>query len=176
MGKYEYKYPRPALTTDAIVFGVDKKLKKVQVLLILRKNDPFKNQWAFPGGFVDIDETVENCVVRELEEETGLKQKTFEQLITVSELERDPRTRTISVVFWSLIKTNYDIKGLDDAKDAKWFSVTELPELAFDHKKILEKAIKKLKFRLSAKMLFFDFFGELSDDEIKIIDDTIKKI
>ncbi|MBN2891153.1 MAG: NUDIX hydrolase [Bacteroidales bacterium] len=165
---YTYKYPRPALTTDALVFGFDKEQKKLKILLIQRKNEPFKGKWALPGGFVDMDETVETCVSRELEEETGLKIKKFEQLITASKVDRDPRGRTVSVVFWTLINADYSAKGLDDASDANWFTITDLPELAFDHFDIIHFAINQLKFRLSEKELFTEFFSEISVDDLKI--------
>jgi 8-oxo-dGTP diphosphatase len=155
---HSYKYPRPALTTDALIFGFDAEKQELQILLIQRGNEPYKNQWALPGGFVDMDETVEKCVVRELEEETSLKNIKFEQLITASKIGRDPRGRTVSVVFWSLINTNYNIVGLDDAKDAQWFSIKKLPKIAFDHTEIINYAIEQLKFRLKAKENFQEFF------------------
>lgn len=159
---FSYKYPRPALTTDALVFGFDEKKQDLQILLIQRKNEPFKGQWALPGGFVDMDETVEKCVVRELEEETSLTNIKFEQLITASKTDRDPRGRTVSVIFWSLINTNYNVVGLDDAKDAQWFSIKNLPKIGFDHLEIINYAIEQLKFRLKIKEYFQEFFEDIN--------------
>lgn len=169
---HTYKYPRPALTTDALVFGYDAKSQKLKILLIQRLNEPFKNKWALPGGFVDMNETVEQCVVRELKEETGLQINNFEQLITASKLNRDPRGRTISVVFWAITEINYEVNGYDDAKDAKWFSIFDLPELAFDHSEILSFAIKKLAFRLKNSNIYTYFFNnQVINDNL----DNIKK-
>ena len=131
-----YKYPRPALTVDAIVF---RKTSKTEVLLIQRGNEPFKNLWAFPGGFVDMDETVEQAAVRELFEETGIKGIELKQFYTFSAINRDPRHRTVSVVFVGFTEKNIEPKAGDDAKNAKWFELDNLPELAFDHAEILEK-------------------------------------
>lgn len=167
---YEYKYPRPALTTDALVFGYDVQQNDLNVLLIQRLNNPFKDQWALPGGFVDMDETVEVSVSRELEEETGLKNIDFEQLVTASKIGRDPRGRTVSVVFWAISEIDYNIEGRDDAKDAKWFSVNNLPKMAFDHNEIIEYAINQLKFRLKIHQNFPYFFKN------KIIIENIDRI
>ena len=136
---YCYKYPRPALTVDALVFSSDEK-----VLLIQRKNPPFKGLWALPGGFVDMDETPEEAVVRELEEETGLSGIPFEQFHTYGAVERDPRHRTISVVFIGNVNNTSEFQpiGGDDAADAQWFSVDQLPNIAFDHKKIILDGIQ----------------------------------
>ena len=149
-----------------MVLGYDEKLKTLQVLLIKRSKYPYEGAWALPGGFVDMNETAEKCVLRELKEETGLKDVKFEQLFTASKVDRDPRGRTISVIFWALIKTNYQVKGSDDATEAKWFDVLKLPVLAFDHKKIIKYAISQLKFRLKAKKYFKDFFTNINSDEV----------
>lgn len=170
---YTYKYPRPALTTDALIFGYDEEINELKLLLIQRLNEPFKDKWALPGGFVDMDESVEECVVRELEEETGLTGFKFEQLYTASKLGRDPRGRTVSVIFWSIAKINYAAKGHDDAKQASWFSVNNLPELAFDHSEIVELAINELKFRLKISEHFPVFFV---DEVIAQNINEIKKI
>ncbi len=133
---FTYKYPRPALTVDAIVL---KKTHVVQVLLIQRANEPFKEMWAFPGGFVDMDETVEEAVVRELEEETSLSGIELKQFHTFSAVDRDPRHRTVSVVFYGFANEKAIPIAGDDAKNAKWFGLDNLPKLAFDHQEILEK-------------------------------------
>lgn len=131
---YSYKYPRPALTVDALVFSSDRK-----VLLIQRKNPPFKGLWALPGGFVDMDETPEAAVERELEEETGLNEIALKQFHTYGALNRDPRHRTVSIVFIGEVEdsTGYSPTGMDDAADAQWFSVDDLPKIAFDHQEII---------------------------------------
>lgn len=131
-----YKYPRPALTVDAIVF---RKSLKLEVLLIERGAEPFKNMWAFPGGFVDMDETVEKAAERELFEETGLTGIELKQFHTFSAINRDPRHRTVSVVFVGFTELNIEPKAGDDAKNAKWFDLNNLPNLAFDHAEILKK-------------------------------------
>lgn len=173
---YTYKYPRPALTTDALIFGYDENTQDLKLLLIQRLNEPFKNMWALPGGFVDMDETVETGAVRELQEETNLKNVELEQLITASKVDRDPRGRTVSVVFWALINKNDDIKAQDDAKDVRWFSISDLPKLAFDHAEIINFALNQLKFRLKQKENFKTFFSN-SNQEIstKTLTFQIKK-
>ena len=137
---FTYEYPRLMLTVDAVVFR--KNGDKHEVLLIQRKFDPFVGMWALPGGFVDMNETVEQAVVRELEEETGLKMNNLQQLYTFSEIGRDPRGRTVSVTFFGVTDLhNSSVKGGDDAKDAQWFAINQLPELAFDHIRAVEMAI-----------------------------------
>jgi len=140
---FVYKYPRPALTVDAVVFCEEE--TNYSVLLIKRKNPPFQDCWAFPGGFVDMDETVEQAAVRELEEETCLNSISLRQLKTYSAIDRDPRGRTVSVVFVGFTdSTNSEVMGADDAAEAKWFQLNKLPELAFDHKGILQDAIEEI--------------------------------
>lgn len=133
---YSYKYPRVALTTDAIVFVTEN--NSTFVLLIKRGREPFKNRWALPGGFIEMDETLETACKRELEEETKLQVAKMKQFKTYDAINRDPRHRTISVVFSAELNEKQNVIGSDDASDAKWFSITELPELAFDHAVILK--------------------------------------
>ncbi|HEY9113421.1 MAG TPA: NUDIX hydrolase [Bacteroidales bacterium] len=140
---YTYPYPRLSLTVDAVVFKIID--SKKFILLIQRKNEPFLGKWALPGGFVDMDETLETAVSRELEEETGLKNIDLKQLHAFSELNRDPRGRTVSVVFWGIIKNEATPVSGDDAADARWFETDNLPELAFDHDEVVKMALKKLK-------------------------------
>lgn len=140
---YTYDYPRPALTVDAVVF---RQSGELEVLLIQRKNYPFEGMWALPGGFVDMEETVEEAVVRELYEETHLRLDHLQQLHTFSALGRDPRGRTVSVTFFGVIDPqNSQVRGGDDAMDAKWFKMSEIPSLAFDHIEAINMAMKRIK-------------------------------
>ena len=141
---YTYDYPRPMVTVDAAVFR--KTERGMEVLLIKRGNYPYEGMWALPGGFVDMEETLEEAVVRELQEETGLSGIQLKQLHAFSEIHRDPRGRNISINFYGIADSkNTDVKGGDDAADARWFPVDQLPELAFDHIKVVEMALKKIQ-------------------------------
>ena len=137
--EYTYKYPRPAVTADCVVM-TNEPLPKV--LLIQRGADPFKGAWAFPGGFMNMDETTEQCAIRELEEETGLKVTTVRQIGAYSKVDRDPRGRTITVAYLAIIDSPAEVKGQDDAAKAEWFPITELPHLAFDHYDIMQDAVR----------------------------------
>ena len=142
---YTYQYPRLAITVDAVVF---KNLNsKKFVLLIQRKNEPFKGEWALPGGFVDMEETLETAVQRELEEETGINNVELFQLHAFSSLDRDPRGRTVSVVFWGIADSETLPVSGDDAADANWFELEKLPMLAFDHDEVLKMALKKINVK-----------------------------
>ena len=132
---YSYQYQRAALTTDAIVFV--KKERATFVLLIERGREPFKNKWALPGGFIEMDETLELACKRELLEETGLEVEKMVQFKTYDSLTRDPRHRTISVVYSTELENKETVKGGDDAAQANWFLVDNLPQLAFDHEQII---------------------------------------
>ncbi|MHC4843490.1 MAG: NUDIX domain-containing protein [Planctomycetota bacterium] len=153
---YIYDWPRPMVTVDAIVFGFFNKTK-IKLLLIKRGNEPFKGQWALPGGFVGIDEELEAAVVRELEEETGLKGVQLEQLHTFGKIGRDPRGRQITIAYMGIINEEHEIvKGGDDADEANWFDINALPsEMAFDHSQIAEYAITQL----IQKKTYQDTFG-----------------
>jgi len=137
---YTYKYPRPAVTADSIVI-----MKEVEpkVLLIERGDEPFKGCWAFPGGFMNMDETTEQCAIRELEEETGLKVSKVHQIGAYSKVDRDPRGRTVTVAYLAIVAAPMAVNGQDDAAKAQWFPLSALPELAFDHDEIMQDAIKK---------------------------------
>ena len=142
MKNYCYEYPRPSYTVDAaIIAKADHK-----ILLILRKHDPFAGKWAFPGGFMDMDETPEEAIVRELEEETHITGVALKQFKTYGALGRDPRGRTISTLFLGFVKHSTDIspKGGDDAAEAQWFSLNNIPDLAFDHSVIAQELFNYL--------------------------------
>ncbi len=144
-GKYVYDWPRPTVSADAAVFSFFK--HRARLLLINRKYEPFKGKWALPGGFVDIDEELEDAVVRELAEETGLTGVKLEQMRTFGKCGRDPRGRQITVVFIGIAPNGRNkAKAGDDAAEAKWFDIEKLPkDLAFDHDEVIKFGIKKLK-------------------------------
>jgi len=144
-GEYIYDWPRPMVTADALVFTHSG--GKIKVLLIKRGNEPFKGKWAVPGGFVNMDEELEDAVLRELEEETGLTGVYLKQMHTFGTVERDPRGRQITVVFMGIAKEEQTkVQAGDDAAEAKWFDIEELPEeLAFDHDEVIRFAVGKLK-------------------------------
>lgn len=150
---YCYKYPHPALTTDCVIFGYEE--QELKVLLIERGNDPYKGSWAFPGGFIKMDETVEQGALRELKEETGLDNCFIEQFRVFSKVDRDPRERVITVAFYALVRIS-EVHGGDDAADAKWFSIDELPSLAFDHAEMFQAALAQLKRDIYFKPIGFD--------------------
>lgn len=135
---YTYKYPRPAVTADCVVIT---KESVPQVLLIERGNEPFKGCWAFPGGFMNMDETTEQCAIRELEEETGMKVTELHQIGAYSKVDRDPRGRTITVAYLVIVDNPVAVTGQDDAAKAQWFPIDALPPLAFDHDDIMRDAI-----------------------------------
>ena len=139
---YTYKYPRPAVTADCIVITKEAEPK---VLLIERGDEPFKGCWAFPGGFMNMDETTAQCAIRELEEETGLKVSEVHQIGAYSKVDRDPRGRTVTVAYLAIVDEPLAVNGQDDAAKAQWFLLSALPELAFDHDEIIQDAVKKYK-------------------------------
>lgn len=138
---YTYKYPRPAVTADCVVITKEEVPK---VLLIQRANEPYKDCWAFPGGFMEMNETTEQCAIRELKEETGLDVREMKQLGCYSEVDRDPRGRTITVAYLAFIDEPQEVQGFDDAAKAEWFPINDLPELAFDHDMIMSDITKQL--------------------------------
>lgn len=141
-GTYTYEYPRPAVTADSVVFcnGSD----GLSVLLIERANEPFKGCWAFPGGFMEMEEDAEDCAKRELKEETGLEIRTMRQLGAFTDVNRDPRGRTVSIAYYAVVEKS-EVVGADDAIQARWFPIDSIPPLAFDHDKILRMALEEIK-------------------------------
>lgn len=136
---YTYKYPRPAVTADCIVITKETDAK---VLLIERGDAPYKGCWAFPGGFMNMDETTEQCAIRELEEETGLQVNNVVQIGAYSKVDRDPRGRTVTIAYLAIVDRPLAVIGQDDAAQAEWWPLSNLPELAFDHDKIMQDAIR----------------------------------
>lgn len=177
-GKWESKFWHPALTTDAVVFGFDKEDASLQVLLIKRGKakagevGAFEGCWALPGGFLKQDEPTDECVYRELYEESamrlfdsdnGIKPEFIEQLKTYSARGRDPREFVVTVAYYALVKRDrYDIRGGDDAAEAKWFSIGELQglRLAFDHAQIIEDAIERLRERIHFEPIGFNLLDK----------------
>ena len=142
-----YEYPRPALTVDIILFAKEK--NDVFVMLIQRDKPPFEGMWAFPGGFMDINETLESAALRELKEETGITGIQLNQFYTFDAIDRDPRHRTVSVVYYGFAKSkNIFFMATDDAKNAAWFNIEKTPSMAFDHEKILLSIVKYRKYAL----------------------------
>jgi len=154
---YTYKHPRPALTVDCVVFGLDD--DDLKVLLIQRDLEPFAGRWALPGGFVGVGEDLETAARRELEEETGiaLGKLYLEQLYTFGDPERDPREHVVSVAHYALVKlSDHRIRAATDARNAAWFAVSDLPTLAFDHDKVVAAALARLKGKVRYQPIGFE--------------------
>jgi len=141
---YTYRHPRPALTVDCVVFGADE--PPLRVLLVRRAAPPYRGMWALPGGFVGVDEPLEEAARRELEEETGVRGVCLEQFHTFGAPDRDPRERVVSVAHYALVNLrDHPVRAGSDAREAAWFPVREARGLAFDHDTILEKARRRLR-------------------------------
>ena len=152
---HTYEYPRAALTVDCVVFGFDE--GELKVLLIERGQEPFKGRWALPGGFVRVEETVDDAARRELVEETGLKNVFLEQLYTFGTVNRDPRERVVSVAYYALVKlSDHRARAATDAANAEWFPVSKVPALAFDHAGILATALARLKGKVRYEPIGFE--------------------
>lgn len=136
---YTYEYPRPAVSVDIVALRASEAGQ--QILLIQRKNEPYANCWALPGGFLDMDETLEVAAARELKEETCLDVLDLKQLKAYSQVDRDPRGRVISVAFLAQLAPNQNPTAADDARAVQWFDTRELPDLAFDHAQIIHDAL-----------------------------------
>jgi len=158
------EYDKPSVTTDILVFTIED--KKLKILLIKRKNPPFKGRWAIPGGFVEMDEDLEECALRELKEETGVEKANLIQLHTFGKPDRDPRTRVITVAYITFIPYNQlQFKANSDAKQARLFPVYTLPKLAFDHNEIIKFAIEFIKGHIFKSNLFKHFLSEKIEGE-----------
>jgi 8-oxo-dGTP diphosphatase len=153
---YTYEYPHPAVTTDIVIFTI--RQDELKVLIIKRAMPPFKGEWALPGGFVNLDESLEAGARRELEEETGVKGVYLEQLYTFGAPDRDPRERVITVAYYALIPSDkIEIRAATDAEGVSWFGLQELPDLAFDHEHILKAAHERLAAKLDYSTIAFQF-------------------
>jgi len=154
---------KPSVTVDIVLFtlmGDD-----LKVLLVKRKYPPFKDSWAIPGGFVKINEPLDEAAIRELREETNVSNVYLEQLYTFGEPKRDPRGRVITICYVGLVHhENFKLKASTDASDVSWFSVYSLPKLAFDHKDIVEFALKRLR----AKIGYSNIIQGLLPDEFTL--------
>ena len=152
---FTYAHPRPALTVDGVVFGLDD--SGLQVLLIQRGLEPFAGRWALPGGFVRPGEDLDQAVRRELQEETGLSRVFLEQLYTFGATDRDPREHVITVAYYALVRlTDHQVQAATDARHAAWFAVDDLPALAFDHGTIVETALRRLQGKVRYQPIGFE--------------------
>ncbi len=156
---HEYEYPHPAVTADAVLFAMQD--DRLQVLLIRRADDPYRGCWAFPGGFIDIDEDLDAAVARELREETGLEDIPLEQFHAFGAPGRDPRERVITIAYLGVVRRDghAPVAG-DDATEACWFDVAALPELAFDHADMAETALARLRERIELSDIATRFIGD----------------
>lgn len=152
---FTYQYARPALTVDCVVFGLDE--ADLKVLLIQRDQEPFAGRWALPGGFVHLDETLDQAARRELQEETGLTRVFLEQLYTVGDVARDPRERVITVAHYALVRlSDHQVQAATDARNAAWFAIDDLPDLAFDHDAIVAMALQRLQGKVRYQPIGFE--------------------
>jgi len=160
---YSYNHPHPAVTTDCVIFGFDG--VGLNILLVERGLEPYKGRWAFPGGFMQINETAEDCAKRELKEETNVDNVFVEQLQAFSEVDRDPRERVVTIAFYALVRpSDFNVIGGDDAANAKWFAVNDVPPLAFDHERILRFALTHMKQKIHFEPIGF----KLLDNQFKM--------
>jgi 8-oxo-dGTP diphosphatase len=156
---HTYEFARPAITVDVVVFALD--AEELRVMLIERDLEPFAGQWALPGGFVRVDESLEDAARRELQEESGLKDIFLEQLYTFGDLGRDPRERVVTVAYYALVNlAGHNVQASTDARSAAWFPVNDLPELAFDHRRILKAAHERVRAKVQYQPIGFELLPE----------------
>lgn len=156
---HTYEYPRAALTVDITVFALDG--DDLKVMLIERGLKPYAGRWALPGGFVRIDETLDAAARRELREETGLKGIYLEQLYTFGAVKRDPRERVVTVAYYALVNLEgHHVRADTDARSAAWFSASDPPRLAFDHERILDAALERLRGKVRYQPIGFELLPD----------------
>lgn len=155
---YTYKYPHPAVTTDCVILTFHE--EKLKILLIRRGIEPYKGEWALPGGFLKMDESAEECAKRELREETGVTGSTIKQFYTFTRPDRDPRERVITIAFYALMRWQH-AEGADDAEFADWLPVDQLPPLAFDHAEIVKLALETIRRDIFFEPVGFDLLNEI---------------
>lgn len=178
---FTYKYPRPAITADCVVFGLDNE-EDLKVMLIQRDIEPFAGEWALPGGFVAVGESVDETARRELREETGLEDIFLEQLYTFGEPDRDPREHVITVAYFALVNlSEHTVVAATDARNAAWFEINDIPNLAFDHDMILKTAYERLQGKIRYQPIGFELlphkfaFRQLQQMYEKILDRQLDK-
>lgn len=158
---YTYEYARPALTVDCVVFAHDPDEGELRLLLIRRALAPFQGRWALPGGFVRVGESLDDAARRELREEAGVDKVYLEQLYTFGDPDRDPREHVVTVAYYALVRlSGQDVRGATDATDAGWFGLSDLPELAFDHERIVEVAQKRLRAKVRYEPIGFELLPQ----------------
>lgn len=158
---FSYKYERPGLTVDCVIFGLDLESASLNVMLIERDLEPFAGRWAIPGGFVRKGETLEGAALRELREETGIENVFLEQLYSFGDPKRDPRGWVVSVAYYALVSPEqHPVQAATDAREARWFAVNEVPRLAFDHAEILAVALERVRGKLSYAPIGFELLPQ----------------
>ena len=158
---YSYEYERPGLTVDCVIFGLNLDEESLKVMLIERDVEPFAGMWAIPGGFVRNGETLSEAAMRELREETGITDVFLEQLYTFGDPGRDPRGWIVSVGYYALVSPEkHSIRATTDARQARWFPVTSVPRLAFDHAEILATALGRIRGKLTYAPIGFELLAE----------------
>ena len=177
---YTYKYQRPNLAVDCVVFGLDE--EDLKIILIERDKELYRAKWALPGGFVHIDESLEDAAKRELNEETGITDIFLEQLYTFGEVDLDPRERVVTVAYYALVNLrDHTIQATTDSRNAAWFSVDDVPKLQFDHNRIVDVALMRLKGKVTYAPIGFELLPkkftltQLQRMYEKILDRSIDK-